>query len=505
METLENSWVERAQQHGDACAIVDVDGRYSYAELLDASARIASGLLDGARDLDGARVCFLIAPSFRYVATQWAIFRAGGVAVPLCVSHPEPELAHVIDDAVASIVIADAEFDPKLRPLTAARGLRHLNPNALLESQPQSLPLMAAERPALLIYTSGTTGKPKGAITTHAILDAQMRSIVQAWEMTAHDRLLHVLPLHHLHGILNALCAPLYAGACVELAPRFDPISVLERFAAEPALTLFMAVPTIYAKLVAEWPNLAPDRERAIRQGLSRLRLMISGSAALPVSLLARVRELSGHVLLERYGMTEIGMALGNPLHGERRAGSVGVPFPEVEARIVDERGVALGEDVSGELQIRGPNVFAGYWNKPDATRASFTEDGFFRTGDVAIRERGYYRLLGRESVDIIKTGGFKVSALEIEESLREHPAIAEVAIVGVADPEWGERVAAALVLQPGAALTLEELRAFGKARLAPYKVPSLLRLFDALPRNALGKVQKPPLKSLFAANSGND
>jgi malonyl-CoA/methylmalonyl-CoA synthetase len=232
---------------------------------------------------------------------------------------------------------------------------------------------------------------------------------------------------------------------------------------------------------------------------------MISGSAALPVSLLARIRELSRHVLLERYGMTEIGMALGNPLHGERRAGSVGVPFPEVEARIVDERGVALGEDVSGELQIRGPNVFAGYWNKPDATRASFTEDGFFRTGDVAIRERGYYRLLGRESVDIIKTGGFKVSALEIEESLREHPAIAEVAIVGVADPEWGERVAAALVLQPGAALTLEELRAFGKARLAPYKVPSLLRLFDALPRNALGKVQKPPLKSLFAANSGND
>jgi malonyl-CoA/methylmalonyl-CoA synthetase len=231
---------------------------------------------------------------------------------------------------------------------------------------------------------------------------------------------------------------------------------------------------------------------------------MVSGSAALPVSLLAQVQELSGHFLLERYGMTEIGMALGNPLHGERRAGSVGVPFPGVEARIVDERGNAVGEDVAGELQIRGPNVFARYFRKSEATQSAFTEDGFFRTGDVAIRERGYYRLLGRESVDIIKTGGFKVSALEIEESLREHPAIAEVAIVGVADPEWGERVAAAVVLQPAAALTLDELRSFGKARLANYKVPSLLRVFDALPRNALGKVQKPPLKALFAADGGN-
>ncbi|HEY2733373.1 MAG TPA: acyl-CoA synthetase [Polyangiales bacterium] len=504
MEALEVSLVERARAHPDACAIVDADGQHTYADLLEASARIASGLLDGARDLDGARVCFLIAPSFRYVATQWAIVRAGGVAVPLCVSHPEPELAHVIDDSAASIVVADPEFDPKLRPLTAAAGLRHVEPNALLQAKARPLQPMAAERDALLIYTSGTTGKPKGAVTTHAVLDAQMRSIVQAWEMTARDRLLHVLPLHHLHGILNALCAPLYAGACVELAPRFEPMRVLERFAAAPTLTLFMAVPTIYAKLVAEWPRLPSVREQAVRSGLARLRLMVSGSAALPVSLLAQVQELSGHFLLERYGMTEIGMALGNPLHGERRAGSVGVPFPGVEARIVDERGNAVGEDVAGELQIRGPNVFARYFRKSEATQSAFTEDGFFRTGDVAIRERGYYRLLGRESVDIIKTGGFKVSALEIEESLREHPAIAEVAIVGVADPEWGERVAAAVVLQPAAALTLDELRSFGKARLANYKVPSLLRVFDALPRNALGKVQKPPLKALFAADGGN-
>jgi malonyl-CoA/methylmalonyl-CoA synthetase len=299
-----------------------------------------------------------------------------------------------------------------------------------------------------------------------------------------------------LHGVLNALGAPLYAGACVEFAPRFEAESVLARFVAAPQLSLFMAVPTIYTKLVQVAEALPDDARRNLRAHLERFRLIVSGSAALPASLLARFEALSGHVLLERYGMTELGMALGNPLHGERRPGSVGVPFPGVEARIVDESGAALPEGREGELQIRGPNVFAGYFDRPEATRAAFTADGFFRTGDVAIRERGYYRLLGRESVDIIKTGGFKVSALEIEETLREHPAIAEVAVVGVPDPEWGERVAAHVVLHDAEQLELSDLRSFGKERLASYKVPSLLRCESSLPRNVMGKVHKPTLVS---------
>jgi malonyl-CoA/methylmalonyl-CoA synthetase len=494
------SLVERARAHASNTAIVANDGQYSYADLLDASARAASGMLAGANDLDGARVCFLVAPSFRHVALQWSIFRAGGVAVPLCVSHPAPELAHVLDDAQPALIIADGEFEARLKPLAAARGIRYALPNELLAAPLAPLPELAATRNAMLIYTSGTTGKPKGAITTHAILDAQMRSLISAWELQSGDRLLHVLPLHHLHGVLNALSAPLLAGACVELMPSFDARGVLDRVARAPALSVFMAVPTIYAKLIAEWSQLPPDAEAAARAGFARMRLVVSGSAALPVSLLSRFQALSGHVLLERYGMTELGMALGNPLHGERRSGTVGVPFPGVEARILDEAGRELDAGSPGELQIRGPNVFAGYWGKPEATREAFTSDGFFRTGDVAVCEDGYYRLLGRESVDIIKTGGFKVSALEIEETLREHPAIAEVAVVGVPDAEWGERVAAALVLQPSAALTLEELRSFGKLHLAPYKVPSLLRCVESLPRNALGKVQKPPLKALFTA-----
>lgn len=496
--------VQRAFSFADTPAVVDAGVTYSYAQLLEASARAAQALLDAhaqGSDLAGERVCFLVAPGFDYVATQWGIFRAGGVAVPLCVSHPAPELAHVLDDAKPALAVADREHAAKLSQLCEARSIKLLGTETLRGTPlPAALPHVARDRHAILIYTSGTTGKPKAAITTHAIFEAQLSSVTQAWEITSSDRILHVLPLHHLHGVLNALGAPLYAGGCVEFMPRFDAQAVIDRFRRAPQLTLFMAVPTIYAKLVqhAETQLSAADRAD-LRACLQRMRAMFSGSAALPVSLLNQFEALSGHVLLERYGMTELGMALGNPLRGERRAGTVGVPFPGVEARIVDETGRALPDDTQGELQIRGPNVFAGYFGKPDASAQSFTADRYFRTGDVAIRERGYYRLLGRESVDIIKTGGFKVSALEIEEVLREHPAIAEVAVVGLPDHEWGERVAAHVVLRAGAALDLEALRSFGKERLAPYKVPSRLRCEQALPRNVMGKVHKPTLVASWA------
>ena len=226
---------------------------------------------------------------------------------------------------------------------------------------------------------------------------------------------------------------------------------------------------------------------------------MVSGSAALPVSTLNRWKEISGHTLLERYGMTEIGMALSNPLEGERVPGSVGTPLPGVEVRLADEQGEAVAPDTPGEIEVRGPGVFKEYWGKPDATAQSF-RNGWFRTGDVAVLENGRYRILGRMNIDILKTGGHKVSALEVEEQLREHPAIAECAVVGVPDPEWGERVAAAVVLRTdeGEALDLEHLRSWAKERLASYKIPSRLLIVDALPRNAMGKVTKPAIVDLF-------
>ena len=224
---------------------------------------------------------------------------------------------------------------------------------------------------------------------------------------------------------------------------------------------------------------------------------MISGSAALPVATLEEWRRISGHTLLERYGMTELGMALSNPLHGERKPGFVGLPLPRVEVRLVDEHGNGVPPGTPGQIEVRGPNVFLEYWRRPEATREAFRE-GWFRTGDTGVLEAGAYRILGRSNVDIIKTGGFKVSALEIEEELRAHPAIAECAVVGVEDPEWGERISAAVELQSGASLALEELQRWAKPRLAPYKIPRALRCVEQLPRNAMGKVVKPEVRALF-------
>lgn len=462
-------------------------------------------LLDDSDDLNETRVAFLTPPGFTYAAVQWGIWRAGGVAVPLCTSHPRPELEYVIDDSGADIVVAHPDFDAALRPIAESRRLRYLLTDALTATRSldaHNLPFagglsgVAPDRRAMILYTSGTTGKPKGVVTTHANIEAQVTALVSAWEWTADDHTLLVLPLHHVHGIINVLTCALWSGAICEIMPRFDARQVWERFL-RGGITVFMAVPTIYIRLIAAWQEASPQEQADMSRACAAMRLMVSGSAALPVSTLERWRQISGHTLLERYGMTEIGMALSNPLRGERRPGCVGMPLPGVEVRLVDEQGNEVAPGVAGEIQVRGPGVFREYWRRPEATAAAF-QDGWLRTGDVAILEDGMYRILGRDSVDIIKTGGYKVSALEIEETLRDHPAIAECAVVGAPDPEWGERVSAAVVLRPGQSLTLDELRGWCKQRLAPYKVPSQMVIIAELPRNAMGKVTKPEVRRLF-------
>jgi malonyl-CoA/methylmalonyl-CoA synthetase len=347
----------------------------------------------------------------------------------------------------------------------------------------------------LILYTSGTTSRPKGVVTTHANIAAQVRSLVEAWEWTAEDRILHFLPLHHIHGIINILSCALWSGACCRMLPGFDAEEVWDRLI-EDDLTLLMAVPTIYVRLIAGWEAAPPERQRQMSEACRKLRLMVSGSAALPVPVLEKWREISGHTLLERYGMTEIGMGLSNPLRGPRIPGRVGTPLPGVEVRLVDEAGAEVPPGTPGEIEVRGETVFQEYWNRPEATQAAF-RSGWFRTGDVALVEEGTYRILGRSSVDIIKTGGYKVSALEIEEVLLGHPRVSECAVVGVEDPEWGERVCAAVVLRDGE-LALAELRDWGRERLAAYKLPSRLRIVGSLPRNAMGKVTKPEVTTLF-------
>jgi malonyl-CoA/methylmalonyl-CoA synthetase len=489
----------RARDHGLRPAIIGEGRPYSYRDLLLASEAVAGRLLAGRPDLEEERVAFLVAPGFEYVAVQWGIWRAGGIAVPLAVSHPPPELAYVIEDADAAVVMVAGEFAQRVPAEVFGAGRRRvliLDPLEPFEPPVDlGLPRLGPERRALILYTSGTTSRPKGVVTTHGGLEAQIRTLVEAWEWCADDHILCVLPLHHVHGIVNVLQCALWSGACCTMHPGFDAGTTWDAIGGG-RLTLFMAVPTIYSRLIAAWRQSAPERRAELSASCQQLRLMVSGSAALPVSVLEEWREISGHTLLERYGMTEIGMALSNPLHGERRPGTVGVPLPGVRVRLVDESGDVVAEGIPGEIEVRGPGVFREYWRRPEATQAAFRA-GWFRTGDVAVVEDGYYRILGRSSVDIIKTGGYKVSALEIEEVLRTHPAVKECAVVGLPDPEWGERVGVALVAA-GPPVEETTLRAWARERLAPYKVPTRVAWVDDLPRNAMGKVTKPAVRELL-------
>ncbi|GAB4447206.1 MAG: acyl-CoA synthetase [Anaerolineae bacterium] len=495
--------IDRAAQYSGRIAIIDDTGEYPYHRLLSESGCVARHLLNGAADLREARVAFLAPPGFDYARVQWGIWRAGGIAVPLAVSHPPPELEYVIADSGAAVVVAHPDFADRLRPIAAAQGRRFLLTDELTGPPAEALPDVSPARRAMIVYTSGTTGKPKGVVTTHFNIQAMVTTLVQAWGWQPDDHILHVLPLHHVHGIVNVLTCALWSGAVCEFLPKFQPDAVWARFIERP-LTLFMAVPTIYARLIAAWQAAPPEAQAQLSAACRKLRLMVSGSAALPVSVLEQWRHISGHTLLERYGMTEIGMALSNPLHGERRPGFVGAPLPGVSLRLVNEQGQVINtDDIPGEIQVQGPMVFKEYWQRPQATHAAFAA-GWFRTGDTALRNRGSYRILGRNSVDIIKTAGYKVSALEIEETLRQHPAIGECAVIGVPDADLGQRVCAAIVAAPGAPPPgFDSLRDWAAARLAPYKVPRQFALLDALPRNAMGKVTKPALHPLFEASEG--
>ena len=480
----------RAQASEHNIAIVTDTRSFTYHDLLQVSSQIATMLLGNAEDLAEQRVAFLIPSGFDYVATQWGIWRAGGVAVPLCIAHPRPELEYVITNSGASIVIAHPDFAEVMQAIAQAHNLRSILTTDPLPDRISTLPTLDLTRRALILYTSGTTGKPKGVVTTHHNIQAQVTSLITAWEWTAQDRILHVLPLHHIHGIINVLTCALWIGAQCHMMAKFNAEAVWHQIS-RGNLTLFMAVPTIYVKLIKAWESAPIERQQILSTGCAKIRLMVSGSAALPVTVLEKWEQISGHVLLERYGMTEIGMALSNPLRGKRSVGYVGKPLPGVAVRLVDEQGALVPPGTPGEIQLQGQGVFLEYWQNLPATTQAF-QNGWFCTGDVGLFEDGNYRLLGRMSVDIIKTGGYKVSALEIEEVLRTHPDIQECAVVGLADEEWGQRVGAVLVLVPQRELSLAALRSWAKDRLAVYKVPSQIKIVTELPRNAMGKVIKP-------------
>lgn len=485
-------------------AVIDDTTSRSFSELYERALAASVHLRAGAPSLEGRRVVLLATPGAAWVEAFFGVLLAGGVVVPLSPLYPPGELAWFADDAGADALVISDDLAEKASLM--ARGRRIFRTNELGQGPAREAEDIATpDATALLLYTSGTTGKPKGAMISHENLAVQARLVGEAWGFHEGDRLLHALPLHHLHGLGISLLTALSSGATARMLPRFDAARVWDELSRGDK-TVWMAVPTMYAKLFEAFDAASSlFRDRGSRAARS-LRLATSGSAALPVTLAERWREIAGDIPLERFGMTEIGVGVTNPLNPSgRRPGYVGLPLPTASIKLVDDAG-HLSESGPAELWIRGPSVFKGYWGRPDATAAAFPDnDGWFRTGDIAERAPdGYIRLLGRTSVDILKSGGYKLSALEIEESLRENGAVAEVAVVGVPDATWGERVVAAVVPIRGREAECEpdRLRAWAKERLASYKVPREVVLMASLPRNALGKVVKPELVRALAQGS---
>ena len=434
-----------------------------------------------------------------FIQLHLAICRLGAVHLPLNPAYPAAELRYFLADSGATLFFCATGAAPP-DDLPALRRVIPLRDDADFMAQigtraPLSAPLPGdAASVALMLYTSGTTSRPKGALVTHGNLGANIEALHEAWGWRQDDVLLHVLPLFHVHGLSVALHGALRAGATTVLLPRFDAEQVLALLASRRH-TVFMGVPTIHRRLY----RAAADGE----YDFSHMRLLTSGSDRLPDDLFEGVQRRFQVTLLERYGMTETGMNLSNPLHGERRCGSVGLPLPGVAARVVDrETEQPLPDGVVGELQIRGPHVCAGYHNQPEQTAAAFTADGWLRTGDLAARAAdGYFTLQGRAK-DLIISGGMNIYPPEVERALLGHAQVRAAAVIGCADEEWGERVTALVVPEAGAMADAQQfiraLEVWCRVRLAPHKTPRVWQIVAALPQNALGKTRKSVLREQY-------
>ncbi len=469
----------------------------TFEDVWEGALRVQQGLY--VRAPQACRVALLAKPSCSWACGFWGVMLSGCWLVPLAEVHPVREHARALLAGKADVllvareqlgharaVLAECEHSAARLPLP-----RLVELETLLEaSRPaEAVPTRPDATPGVLFFTSGTTGVPKGALVSDEQLLALANLVGRAWGMSSDDRLAHCLPLHHTHGLSIAFLVCTLAGATVHFLPRFEPERVFEAFERS---SVFMGVPTMHKRLLDALDRQPPDVRRHWARSLRHQRLVTSGSAALPTGLALRYERITGSIPLERFGMTEVGVAISNPLGKTRRLGSCGQVLPGMRVRIVDDSGRDRAPGEPGEIWIRGPSVFSGYDADPEATAASFCE-GWFRSGDTATwLSDGYIKILGRTSVDIIKSGGYKLSALEIEEALRRFPGIEDAAVVGLPDPDWGERAVAAIVTR--GEIALDEINRFLKEELAPYKVPRQLFAMQELPRNVLGKVTKRTL-----------
>jgi malonyl-CoA/methylmalonyl-CoA synthetase len=472
--TLLSGWINRLEEDRGRNVLHDPSrGWITAGALRDSIERVATalraeGLTPGDRILVGAASCIGL------VETYAGALRLGLVAVPFNAAYREREVAHIVGDAEPSAALVDDAERASWITAASAHEVRIVHPGFGTDSRATAdIALPGPLDPALMCYTSGTTGAPKGAVLTHANILAGVESVRIAWRWTESDRLLLALPLFHVHGLGVGLHGTLLAGASAVLVGKFEPDAVLSAISKHDA-TLFFGVPAMYALL--ESSPLVGE--------LAKLRLCVSGSAPLPPALFDRIESVTGQRMLERYGMTETLMLVSNPYEGERRPGTVGFPLPGVELRMQD--------GPSGEIFVRGPNVFSGYWRQPEVTAECLDRDGWFRTGDIGeLDDVGYLRIAGR-SKELIISGGYNVYPREVEDVLRGHPAVADVAVAGIPDEKWGEIVAAFVVAR--SRLPERDLIDFADGMLAPYKRPRIIRFVDEIPRNALGKVLRDRL-----------
>ena len=503
------SW--HAQQYPQRLAIFFEGRTISYAQLYRDVEYFAQGLIAWGMQ-SGERVAIFLDNCPEFVIAYLGTQLAGGIVVLVNSQYRQIELRHIMTDAGVRLCVTN---------LVGKEALQHLALSSLTtlvvvndEGEPATtresttfadfvahatglsqttLTMPAPTDPAIIGYTSGTTGQAKGALLIHSNLTSNIAAITNAWRWSERDRLLLALPLFHAHGLMVGMNGTLFNGASVILRRRFDAVDIFTTLRNNISITLFFGVPTMYIRLLAE----------AERHEISShpLRLFVSGSAPLSPQVFNDFERVFGQRILERYGMTETIMNMTNPYEGERRAGSVGSPFPGQEGRVVDIlTREPLPANEIGEIEVRGPHVFVGYWNRPEATAESFSPDGWFKTGDLGwYSDDGYYTITGRAR-ELIISGGYNIYPREIEDVLATHPAVAEVAVIGTPDPEMGEQVVAVIVPKENASLEAAEIIAFCWEHLAGYKKPRRVIFVDTLPRNALGKVQKHLLNALFTS-----
>jgi malonyl-CoA/methylmalonyl-CoA synthetase len=504
------AFLAHAESAPDKPCLLFEDESWNYARLRTEALRWA-GAYRAAGVQPGDRVALFLENSPSFVTAYLGAHLAGAILVAVNTQYRQVELRHILSDAGVRLCVTDtprraelARVRADLPELTRVVTVEVDDRMFLGRADPCEPKAPDPEDVALIGYTSGTTGRAKGAMLLHRNLAANAWAVTTAWGWTAADRLLLTLPLFHAHGLCVGLNGTLFVGATADLRRKFEAAEVLDALTGGEA-TMFFGVPTMYTRLIAE-----AEKRGAVSSaegGRPRpLRLYVSGSAPLSVQTFEQFERLFGQPILERYGMTETIMNLTNPYHGERRPGTVGVPFPGQEARIVDvQTGQPIDDERPGEIQVRGPHVFKGYWRNPEATAEAFDPSGplnggWFNTGDLGWRSRdGYYTISGRAR-ELIISGGFNIYPREVEEVLQSHPAVAEAAVLGLPDPDFGEQVVAALVLRPGAAATADELVAHCRDQLASYKKPRQLFFVESLPRNALGKIQKHLLREQLSA-----